>query len=86
VYWLNLLLLGAALFASWRYARRAGLMNEDVTTAIRSATERRIVIYQSVYAGAVALGVISTYLSIGLLVAMQLNSAIAPRFGRWNKF
>src|SRR5579872_2371699 len=30
VYWLNLLLLGIALFASWRYARHAGLLKDEV--------------------------------------------------------
>lgn len=81
VYWLNLLLLGVALFASWRYAQRAGLMKDEVTAEIRSATERRIVFYQAFYAFAVLLCVINTYVSIVLLVLMQLNSVIAPRIG-----
>ena len=85
VYWLNLLLLGVALFASWRYAQRAGLMKDEVTAEIRSATERRIVFYQAFYAFAVLLCVINTYVSIVLLVLMQLNSVIAPRFGRLDR-
>jgi len=85
VYWLNLLLLGVALFGSWRYAQRAGLMKDDVTAEIRSATERRIVFYQAFYAFAVLLCVINTYVSIVLLVLMQLNSVIAPRFGRLDR-
>ncbi len=86
VYWLNLLLLGVALFASWRYAQRAGLMKEEVTAEIHSATERRIVFYQAFYALAVLLCVINTYSSIVLLIIMQLNSAIAPRMGRLYRF
>ncbi len=85
VYWLNLLLLGVALFGSWRYAQRAGLMKDDVTAEIRSATERRIVFYQAFYAFAVLLCVINTYVSIVLLVLMQLNSVIAPRFWRLDR-
>ncbi|HEX6110220.1 MAG TPA: TMEM175 family protein, partial [Ktedonobacteraceae bacterium] len=81
VYWLNLLLLGVALFASWRYAQHAGLMKDEVTAEIRSATERRIIFYQAFYAFAVLLCVINTYVSIVLLVLMQLNSVIAPRIG-----
>jgi uncharacterized membrane protein len=86
VYWLNLLLLGVALFASWRYAVRAGLMKDEVTAEICSATERRIVFYQAFYAFAVLLCVINTYISIVLLVLMQLNSVIAPRIGRLYRF
>ena len=81
VYWLNLLLLGVALFASWQYAQHAGLMKDEVTAEIHSATERRIIFYQAFYAFAVLLCAINTYLSIALLVLMQLNSAIAPRIG-----
>src|SRR5205823_11038793 len=86
VYWLNLLLLGVTLFGSWRYAQRAGLMKDEVTAEICSATERRIVFYQAFYAFAVLLCVINTYISIVLLVLMQLNSVIAPRIGRLDRF
>ncbi len=41
VYWLNILLLGAVLFGSLRYALRAGLMKEEATTEVRSANQRR---------------------------------------------
>ncbi len=79
VYWLNILLLGAALFASWHYASRAGLVKAEVTAAISGATKRRIVIYQALYAFGVLLCVFNTYVSIAVLVLLQLNSAIAPR-------
>jgi uncharacterized membrane protein len=86
VYWLNLLLLGGILFASWRYAQHTGLLKDEVTAEIRSATERRIVFYQALYAVAVLLCVVNTYLSIVLLILMQLNSAIAPRVGWLDRF
>ena len=86
IYWLNLLLLGGALFASWRYAQHAGLLKDGVTAEIRSATERRIVIYQAFYALAVLLGVVNTYISIVLLILLQLNSALAPRVGWLDRF
>lgn len=76
VYWLNLLLLGVALFASWRYARHAGLMKEEVTVEIHSATERRIVFYQAFYALAMLLCVINTYISIVLLVDRRITFPI----------
>lgn len=86
VYWLNLLLLGVALFASWRYAQRAGLMKDEVTAEVRSATQRRIIFYQALYAFAALFCFINTYISIVLLVLMQLNSAIAPRIRPLDRF
>lgn len=86
VYWLNLLLLGVALFASWRYAQRAGLMKDEVTAEVCGATERRIVYYQAFYAFAILFCVINTYISIVLLILMQLNSVIAPRIGWLYRF
>jgi TMEM175 potassium channel family protein len=57
-----------------------------VSLEIRSATGRRIVFYQAFYAVAVLFFVINTYISIVLLILMQLNSAIAPRIGRLYRF
>ena len=86
VYWLNLLLLRGILFTSWRYAQRAGLLKDEVTSEIYSATQRRILFYQVIYAVAVLLCVVNTYISIVLLILMQLNSVIAPRVGRLDRF
>jgi uncharacterized membrane protein len=79
VYWLNILLLGVVLFGSLRYAERAGLMKENMTAEICSALERRIVIAQALYAFGALLCVVSTYLSIAVIVLVQLNYVIAPR-------
>ena len=81
VYWLNLFALGAVLFVSLRYADRTGLMSEETTEEMRTALRRRIVVYQVLYALAALTCVINMYLAIGLLVALQLNSVIAPRIG-----
>jgi len=81
-YWLNLVLLGATLWASGRYGWGAGLTKEQVTSAPRVAHERRIVAYQVLYAIAAALCVVSTYLSIALFVLLQLNSMLGLRFPR----
>ena len=86
LYWIHLLLLGGILFASWRYARHAGLLKEEVSADVYSATERRIVFYQALYALVVFLGVVNTYISIVLLILLQLNSAIAPRIGLLDRF
>ncbi len=81
VYWLNLFALGAMLFISLEYADQSGLMSDDTTQDMRGAMKRRIVVYQCLYALAALTCLINTYLSIGLLVALQLNSVIAPRIG-----
>jgi uncharacterized membrane protein len=60
LYWLNVLLLGAVLFGSWRYALRAGLVKDDTTVDMRSAVERRIVIAQALYALGALLCVVKT--------------------------
>lgn len=80
VYWLNLLALGAVLFASLRYAERSGLMTDETTPEMRAALRRRIVVYQCLYALAALTCLVNTYLAMGLLIALQLNSVIAPRF------
>jgi uncharacterized membrane protein len=79
VYWLNLLLLGVVLFASLRYAERAGLFGEQTTADMRAALERRIVVYQVLYAIAALTCLIDTYVAIGLIIALQLNAVISPR-------
>lgn len=86
LYWLNLALLGVILYASWAYARRAGLVRDDVDPDVDGAIKRRITAYQIAYAVAAGLcflpsiaGFPSTYVSIGLIVLTQLNSAVAPR-------
>ena len=81
VYWLNLLGLGVLLYISLHYADRAGLIRAETTDEMRGALKRRIVVYQVLYALATLTCLINTYLAIGLLVALQLNSVIAPRIG-----
>lgn len=79
IYWVNLVALGAALYLSLRYADRAGLVSDETTEEMLAAMRRRIVIYQGLYALALATSLINTYVAIGLLVALQLNAVIAPR-------
>jgi TMEM175 potassium channel family protein len=85
VYWLNIVLLGIMLLISWRYARHAQLLKDEVTEEIFAANQRRILIAQSLYTFGALLCVINTYLSIGFIVLVQLNYAIAPRFGRLDR-
>jgi len=86
VYWLNIVMLGALLYAGMRYARRARLLKEDVTAEMTAASERRILAYQVLYAFGALLSVFSTYLSIAFIFAVQLNAAITPRIWRLDRF
>jgi uncharacterized membrane protein len=80
VYWFNIFLLGATLFWSWNYATRAELVSQDAPADIHSSIVRRIVIAQSLYAAGAALCFLNTYYSIAVIVLVQVNYAIAPRF------
>jgi uncharacterized membrane protein len=79
IYWLNILLMGLMLFASWRYARRAGLTKDSVDDEMSAATERRIFVAQSLYAFGALLSLFNTYLGIGFILLVQLNYVLAPR-------
>ena len=85
-YWANVLGLGVVLYASWRYAKRAGLLKDDTTPEAGKAIERRIVVAQLLYAFGAALCVVNVYASIAFIVAVQLNFAIAPRIRWLNRF
>lgn len=86
VYWLNIVLLGAVLYLSLWYARRAKLLKEDVTAEVTAAMQRRIVVYQVLYAVGALLSAASTYASIGFIFAVQLNAAVAPRIWPLDRF
>ena len=82
VYWSNILLLGAILYASWGYALRAGLVKDDIPADAPAAICRRIVIAQALYAAGAFLCVINTYWSIAFILLVQLNYTVAPRLRR----
>ncbi|MBO0910886.1 MAG: DUF1211 domain-containing protein [Acidobacteria bacterium] len=84
IFWLNLLLLGLTLYASWRYAGANRLLRNDVSYDTQYAVEHRIVLMQVLYAAGFALCVFSTLWSITAIVLVQLFFALAPTF-RWFK-
>jgi uncharacterized membrane protein len=79
-YWLNIFLMGVTLFASWRYAMRAGLLKDDTAADMGRAVERRIIIGQVLYALSASLCIFNTYWSIVAIVLVQLNYVLAPRW------
>jgi uncharacterized membrane protein len=85
-YWGNIVVPGFVLYGIWRYACHHGLVKEDVTYDVRCAIERRILVAQALYAAGAAMCLLNTYVSIGFIVLVQLNFAIAPRIFRLNRF
>ena len=81
-YWGNILVLGVALYFSWGYATKAGLVREDVPAEVPAAICRRIIIAQSLYAFGALLCIFSTYWSIAFTVLVQLGYAIGFRWPR----
>jgi uncharacterized membrane protein len=82
-YWANIFLLGVLLLAAWRMSRRFDLVKPDLPPDIDGAIYRRIIVAQVLYAVGALLCVFSTYWSIGFIVLLQLNYALAPRIGRF---
>jgi uncharacterized membrane protein len=79
IYWFNILLLGGILWTGWHYALRGNLLRDDVPPQTSIWIKRRIVISQCLYALGAALCVVNNYTSLGFIVLVQLNYAIAPR-------
>jgi uncharacterized membrane protein len=77
-YWGNILVFGAALYASWGYATRGGLLKKDISPEVPAAVCRRIVIGQACYAFGALLCFFSTYLSMLFIVSVQLFYILSP--------
>jgi uncharacterized membrane protein len=81
VYWANILLLGLLLLIHWQYAwKNDFLSHTHDRERINKAIRNRLIIAESLYTGAALLCIISNYLSIALLIAIQLYYALAPTF------
>jgi uncharacterized membrane protein len=82
VYWLNIALLGWTLYWSWVCALGSGLVKADIPPQVSSAIKQRIVVAQSLYALGALLCAFHPYWSIGVIILVQMNYVIAPRFTR----
>jgi uncharacterized membrane protein len=86
-YWLNIVLLGLTLLAGLQYGLRAGLFLEEGLHEMTYLMRGRILIAQSLYGAATLLCVVfPTWVSIALIVLIQLNYVIAPRIPLLNRF
>ncbi len=79
IYWVNILLLGATLYAAWGYAERAKLIREEARSDVSRAVKRRIIVAQSLYGIGALAGLVDVTLGIALILLLQLNYAIGPR-------
>jgi len=86
VYWANILFLGIMLWLGWRYASAAKLLKEEATAEVLRTAERRIIVYQGLYAVCALFAFVNVPLAIGLIVLLQLNSALAPRVWLLSRF
>lgn len=77
VYWLNLLMLGITLFASWRYAERHDMLADDVGPETVQRVYRRIFRAQILWAIAAALCLASPLASLCAFLLVQLVYAVA---------
>lgn len=82
-YWANIFLLGMLLLAAWKLSRHFKIEKPDLPAGIDRAIYRRIVVAQCLYAFGATLCVFSPYWSVGAIVLLQLNYALAPRIGRF---
>lgn len=81
LYWENIQLFGFVLFASWRYASRAALVCHDAAEGVARSIECRIIIAQALHELGTLLSIVNIYWSIGFIILVQLNYAIAPWIG-----
>jgi uncharacterized membrane protein len=86
IYWLNILLIGVMFYINWSYVDRHSLLTDadEEKKKIGRIFKRKILTAQSLYAFGALLCLISTYLSIAVIIAVQLNYALAL-FSKPNK-
>jgi len=86
-YWLNIVLLGASLLAGLEYGLRSHLFKEEETRDFAVLMRGRILGAQSLYAAATALSlIVPTWVSIALIILIQLNYVLAPRIPILGRF
>ena len=84
IYWANIFLLGAAVYAAWSYAERANLIREDAHGEVSRAVKRRVIVAQTLYAFGALVGLLNVPLGVALIILIQLNYAAAPRWTNWS--
>jgi uncharacterized membrane protein len=77
-YWLNIFVMGTTLLIAAEYGARARLFPEDKVKTLLHLVRRRVYWAQGLYVLAAVFSVWDTHWSIAMIVAIQLNFALAP--------
>jgi uncharacterized membrane protein len=77
-YWLNIFVMGTTLLIAAEYGARANLFPEDRVKTLLHLVRRRVYWAQGLYVLAAVFSVWDTHWSIAMIVAIQLNFALAP--------
>lgn len=86
VYWLNMLVPGCVLYASWAYGGAAKLFRADMDAAAPAIGKRRILIGQGLYFAAALTGFYHPVLAISLILLAQFDSALGLKWGVLGRF
>jgi uncharacterized membrane protein len=78
IYWLNIFLLGVAVYVAWAYSEHTKLIRDDAPKELLGAFRRRIIVAQSLYAVGALVGLFSVPFGLSLIILIQLNYAVAP--------
>ena len=84
LYWLNLLIPGIIMLLHWNYAYSHGYIKKQSIdiVLITKTIRKRILIAQSLYTIAILLCIINSYVSIIMIILIQLNFAVAFRYNK----
>lgn len=86
LYWLNILLLGILVYVHWVYAYNHKFISDKFDVEeINKAIRKRVFIAQTLYAFGALLCFIDTYISIAVIILVQLNYAFAFFFRKSGK-
>ena len=79
VYWLNIIMLGLTLALHWNYANKNNFisLSENENVQVTKAIKRRVVESSLLYTLGALLSFINPYLSLLVLISIQLNYALA---------
>jgi len=86
IYWLNVFLLGLMLAINWKYALKNDFisLDDNEKVLVTNAIKKRVIEAQTFYSLGALLCLINTYLSIAVLIFIQLNYALALT-SKWSK-
>jgi len=80
LYWLNILLLGSLVYLSWGRALKTGLVKPEFTSEQARSVCHRVLVAQAFYALGAALCLVNTFVSISVIILVQLNFVFAPTY------